>query len=167
MEYFRHLRDSHSDGCVSLCVRGGLGDMTVLVGMSVCPPKVQWFRRKAINISRARANDSPIQLEFLDLEGMLGPRHVLGALRTFAIEQPPLEFRDELPIRPSRFSSRWGTSLVGPSGSLVEMRVDAKVAISAPRGPGLRLVSAAEEVNRHHWCLNLSKWALAQLARTS
>jgi hypothetical protein len=147
METFIHIREQvpgrrTMDGvllkpgkaAISICYRlseTNESEQWALVSWSLCPPTVPyWNRKKGVAIARARVYDAPVQFQFESLGERLTERHILAAVRTFLIEAsktgPRWEEGDTHPIRPSRFTERWGTVVPGPDGSLLTAWIDVK-----------------------------------------
>lgn len=150
---------------VSICYRlseTNSSEQWVLVGWSLCPPTAKfWNRKTGMSISRCRAYSNPVQLQFSELDERLQKKHVLAAVRTFFIEKPSWEYKDKLPLRPSRFTERWESTLPGPSGSLITAIVDAK-----PNRPGRGVAvvpGITPPVRVKHWSGHVPSWARALL----
>lgn len=148
----------------------------VLVGVSFCPPNAKFWDRKRANIvAGARSHDSPVQFQFEGLDEELSVRHVIQAVRTLMIEEPKWEPADTHPLRPHRFSHRYGAALFGPSGSLLTAYIDVKVREmdqEAPRGKVIFIqdkygkdssIDISRNVQISHWALRVPDWAPALL----
>ena len=137
-----------------------------LVGLSFSSPKEKhWSRNKACSIARTRAFDNPLQLQFEGLDTDLREAHIVTAVRTLMIEHPMWELGDESPLRPSRFSHRFGAALLGPSGSLLTVLIDVKIRQSPSLVvfpvPGVGARSRDVDTSIRHWALRIPSWAEA------
>ena len=156
---FMHIRGP-SGGVVTVCYRHS--DEWALVGMSFSSPKERcWVRKKGNAIAKGRAHDSPLQIHFVGLAGQVSPRLVKSVVRSLAIENPKWEEGDMNPIRPSRFTERWNTDLLGPDGLLFKVWIDVK-----PERPGREIcivpgINAPVEAT--HWAIRMPGWARALL----
>jgi len=144
----------------------------VLVGVSFCPPSAKYWDRKQANvIAQSRAFDSPLQFQFEGLQEDLTARHVIQAVRTLCIEEPRWEPADRRPLRPSRFTHRYGAALLGPGGSLLTAYIDVKVremSQEAPRGKVIYIHDEQDDkfsrnVQVSHWALRIPGWARQML----
>lgn len=172
---FRHVRSGPKAG-VTICSRPSetqADGQWVLVGASFSSPKAKfWDRKKACAIAKARAFDSPLQLKFEGLDGGLQAKHVEAALRTLAIEGPAWVPADMKPLRPGRFTQRYGTTLLGPNGSLLTAYIDVKPWTSAEvpedrlrrkvvylDSPPLSKGAGSVQLLISHWALRIPSWA--------
>ena len=159
----RGTRQWERAGKAGITVHYRIGSTTpngqsALVGMSFCSPKERtWNRLIGNKIAKDRSVTSPILFQFHSLDRELTRQDISATCRTLLISNPSwtFDFEDSETIRPSRYTSRKRTQVIGPEGSWVNCYIEGnKIETNV-----INVEAGHPVLEFRHWALRVPGWA--------
>ena len=148
---YMHIRPGngeteHRDKVGAVTVAYEFNEGTALIGLSMCSPKDQFWRKKGNSIASIRLKTNPIILE--QTEDSWDEEELYSVVKALFLDPPEWGIAEQLPFQPS-FQTRVEADVIGPNGRLVHASLD------------VRGKQDGDEVVLRSWAVRLPAWTKA------
>ena len=128
-------------------------DAVALVGLAMCSPAEQFWRKKGNHIARTRLRTNPI---ILSQEEPFTEEGLYSVMKAFFLDPPEWEVAESLPFQP-KFEVKVSADIIGPGGSLVHIDLDVR-GKKVPSKNEIAALAGEEEIVLRSWALRLPSW---------